>query len=375
MNVGAAFRRRFEVDPAGVWAAPGRVNIIGEHTDYNFGYALPIATPQVTRCAAARRADPVVRVASRQRSPDLVTVELEALGDNPEPGWSRYPLGVLYEFHRRFDVPGGLDLYIDGAVPMGAGLSSSAALECAVAVAVRDLYGIEVTAAEVVDITSTAENDYVGAPTGTLDQFAAMLCTGGHALLLDFGDGTWQHIPLALEPFGLELLVIDTNTAHELVSGEYARRREQCTAAAAALGAASLRDAGDLTPITDPVLRSRARHVTSENIRVLAVVAALRSGEDPRAIGPLLTASHESLRDDFEVSTPVLDAAVAAALDGGAHGARLVGGGFGGSVLALVNADSAAAVAESVAARFAAAKLRAPNIFTVTAGDGARREC
>ncbi|MGQ4614409.1 galactokinase [Nocardia sp. R7R-8] len=370
------------------WAAPGRVNIIGEHTDYNDGYVLPIAVPLVVRCAAAARADGLVRVGSRQRpgEPVLVAVSDLAAQRARVPGWARYPLGVVAEFTRRGHRIPGVDLELDGAVPIGAGLSSSAALSCAVAVALRDLFAPASTDRTLIDVARAAENDYVGAPTGLLDQSAAMLCTAGHALLLDVrafaadtgaprGTGHEQ-IPFDLGAFGLELLVLDTGQPHDLADGRYAERRAQCAAAAEALGVATLRDvasAAETARIADDVLRRRAGHVVTENARVLAVAEKLRAGDDPRDIGPILTAGHASLRDDFEVSTPALDAAVDAALAAGAHGARMVGGGFGGSVVALVDRDRTEAVTDSVRQRFADAGLPDPRAFVVFPAAGAHR--
>ncbi|WP_159920927.1 MULTISPECIES: galactokinase [Nocardia] len=367
------------------WVAPGRVNIIGEHTDYNEGYVLPIALPLVVRCTAAARTDGRVWVGSRQRDEPVLAAVSDLAGQRElVPGWARYPLGVVAEFTRRGHRIPGVDLDLDGAVPIGAGLSSSAALSCAVAVALRDLFAPELSDRALIDIARAAENDYVGAPTGLLDQSAAMLCTAGHALLLDvraFAADTTaprghEQIPFDLGGFGLELLVIDTGQPHELVDGGYAERRAQCAAAAAALGVTTLRDvasAADADRIADDVLRRRARHVVTENARVLTVAEKLRKGVDPRGIGPILTAGHASLRDDFEVSTPALDAAVDAALAAGAHGARMVGGGFGGSAIALVDHDRAAAVARAVARRFAASDLPAPRTFVVVPAAGAHR--
>ncbi|MEV6321296.1 galactokinase [Nocardia sp. NPDC051787] len=370
------------------WVAPGRVNIIGEHTDYNEGYVLPIALPLVVRCTAAARTDGRVRVGSRQRPGEPVFVAVSELAAQRArvPGWSRYPLGVVAEFARRgLRIP-GVDLDLDGEVPIGAGLSSSAALSCAVAVALRDLFAPGLTDRALIDVAKAAENDYAGAPTGLLDQSAAILCTAGHALLLDvrgFAAGpttprgvAHEQIPFDLDSVGLQLLVIDTGQPHELVDGRYAERRDQCAAAAAALGVAALRDvasAADADRIADAVLRRRARHVVTENARVLAVAEKLRDGADPRCIGPILTAGHASLRDDFEVSTPALDAAVDAALTAGAYGARMVGGGFGGSAIALVDQERTEAVAESVRRRFADADLPDPRTFVVVPSAGAHR--
>ncbi len=369
------------------WAAPGRVNIIGEHTDYNDGFVLPIALPLVVECAARVRSDQRVRVTSRQRPGETVLVasaELAAQRDRV-PGWSRYPLGVVAEFVRRGHAVGGVDLELDGAVPIGAGLSSSAALSCAVAIALRDLFAPTVTDRALIELARAAENDYVGAPTGLLDQSASIMCTAGHALFLDIRgfladddakSVAYEQIPFDLDRFGLELLVIDTGQPHELVDGGYAERRAQCEAAAAELGVPALRDVAavaDVQRLADPVLRRRARHVVTENARVLRVAEELRSGADPRAIGPLLTAAHASLRDDFEVSTPALDAAVAAARAAGAHGAHMVGGGFGGSAIALVDRAHTAAVVDATRKQFADSGFAEPRTFVVGPAAGAHR--
>ncbi|WP_280404894.1 galactokinase [Nocardia brasiliensis] len=373
--------------PVQTWAAPGRVNIIGEHTDYNDGFVLPIALPLVVECAARVRSDQRVRVTSRQRPGETVLVasaELAAQRDRV-PGWSRYPLGVVAEFVRRGHAVGGVDLELDGAVPIGAGLSSSAALSCAVAIALRDLFAPTVTDRALIELARAAENDYVGAPTGLLDQSASIMCTAGHALFLDIRgfladddakSVAYEQIPFDLDRFGLELLVIDTGQPHELVDGGYAERRAQCEAAAAELGVPALRDVAavaDVQRLADPVLRRRARHVVTENARVLRVAEELRSGADPRAIGPLLTAAHASLRDDFEVSTPALDAAVAAARAAGAHGARMVGGGFGGSAIALVDRAHTAAVVDATRKQFADSGFAEPRTFVVGPAAGAHR--
>jgi galactokinase len=359
----------------GRWAAPGRVNVIGEHTDYNGGYVLPIALPHTVVCTAETRTDELVRATSRQHQGRRITVGLAELPTADVRGWERYPLGVVNEYRRRGYVVGGLELELDGDVPVGAGLSSSAAVECSVAIAVRDLFGLTVSDDELIDIARAAENDYVGAPTGILDQSASVLCRAGHALFLDVGTGVREQVPFDLAAAGLALLVVDTHTPHALVDGEYAARRAQCEAAAAALGLHSLREAdADLAnSLDDPLLRRRARHVATENARVLAVVELLHSGGDLRAIGPILSASHASLRDDFDVSTVQLDAVVEECVKAGAHGARMVGGGFGGSVVALVDTGAVASVSTAVVRRFAAAGFVAPRTFVAVPSDGARR--
>ncbi|MEU0544931.1 galactokinase [Nocardia sp. NPDC005978] len=364
---------------AGRWHAPGRVNLIGEHTDYNDGYVLPMALPLGVTCSATLLREPVIRLRSRQAPCDGVDMTLCDLGTggwSELPTWAHYPLGVIREFERRGHEVRGLELELDGTVPMGAGLSSSAALSCAVAITLRDLFAPGVRAAEIIDIARTAENVYVGVPTGVLDQSASMLCTAGHLLFLDVRTQEYEQIPFELERFGLELLVFDTGSPHRLVDGEYAARRAECAAAAEELDVLFLRDVTDLAEVerlADPVLRRRARHVVGENARVLRVAEKLRAGADPRDIGPILTAGHVSLRDDFEVSAPELDTAVDSALRAGAHGARMTGGGFGGSVIALVDRESAGAVIATVRDAFARMGFDAPRTFEVTPAPGAHR--
>lgn len=372
---------RERTDSIRTWSAPGRVNLIGEHTDYNDGFVLPIAIPLAVGCEGMRHADELVRVRSRQRAAEPVRLPAASLVAERDrvPGWARYPLGVLVEFGRRGYPIEGLDLAFDGAVPAGAGLSSSAALCCATAVAVRDLCAPDIGDRELIDIARAAENDYVGAPTGILDHAASILCTAGHALFLDVRafraaeTGGFEQIPFDLAATGLRLLVVDTGQTHEHAGGGYADRRAECVAAAAALGVGSLRDIGsidELSALTDPVLYRRAHHVVSENERVRSFAGLLREGADPRAIGPLLNEGHASLRADFAVSTEVLDAAVDTAQEAGAHGARMVGGGFGGSIIALVDTSDAERIGEQVRQRLAGLGFRA-RIFEAIAAPGA----
>jgi galactokinase len=373
------FAERFGSAPEGVWAAPGRVNVIGEHTDYNGGFVLPVALEHTTRAAMARRHDGIVALASLQQPDETVEIPLAELRPGHPPGWAGYPAGVVHGLRDR--VGGGVSILVDGDVPSGAGLSSSAALECAVALAVRDLLDLDLTADDLVDVARRAENDFVGAPTGILDQSASLLCTAGHALFLDTRDGGREQVPLDLAAAGLALLVIDSGTTHDHAEGGYGDRRRECEEAAARLGARLLREIDDvaaLGPLDDgtsegAVLLRRARHVVTENARVIEVVAALREDADPRAIGPVLTAGHASLRDDFEVSVPLLDACVETALEAGAHGARMVGGGFGGSAIALVEAAEVDTVTAAVTARFAAEGRPAPRTFVTVPSAGARR--
>ena len=360
-------------DPVGVFAAPGRVNLIGEHTDYNAGTCLPIALPLVTYAAVGRRADDLLTVASLQQDERLET----RLGDI-EPGvvagWASYVAGVAWALRQAgHDLP-GMDLVVDGRVPIGAGLSSSAALVCSAALAMCAAADIDVARADLVAPTVRAEGEVAGAPTGGMDQTVSLLARDGHALLIDFRDHTTRHLPWDPASAGLRLLVVDTRAAHELTDGGYAARRADCEAAAAALGVATLREAAeaDVARLRDPRLRRRARHVVTEIDRVGRLVTALGHADWPR-VGDLFTASHGSLRDDFEVSCPELDTVVDTALAHGALGARMTGGGFGGSAIVLVASDDAGTVADRVTAAFEVRGWEQPAVLAAPASAGARR--
>jgi galactokinase len=369
-----AFTERFGTAPEGVWAAPGRVNVIGEHTDYNDGFVLPVALPHTTRAAVGRRTDGRLALASLQGDGAVVELAMVDLAPGRPDGWAGYPAGVVDGLRDR--LPGGVSVLVDTDVPVGAGLSSSAALTCSVALALSDLVAPHLTRVDLVELARRSENDFVGAPTGILDQSASLLCEAGHALFLDTRSRTTQQVPLDMPAAGLELLVVDTGTSHTHADGGYGDRRRECEEAALRLGVPALRDVPDvaaLSALDDDVLRRRARHIVTENARVLEIVGILRGEGDPRSIGPVLSEGHVSLRDDFEISTPELDACVAAALDAGAHGARMVGGGFGGSAVVLVDRDRAEAVAEAVRKRFAEEGYAAPRTFDVVPSAGAHR--
>jgi galactokinase len=375
----AAFRTAFAgADADGCWWAPGRVNLIGEHTDYNDGFVLPLALAQGVAAAARVRPDDVLRVHSRQEEATRA-LRLAEVGPGTVEGWLGYVAGVGWALAQRgLDVP-GLDVAIDGDVPIGAGLSSSAALECAVAVAWNDLGGFGLDRNALAAAARSAENDIVGAPTGVMDQMASLHGRAGSLMFLDTRSLGIEQVPFDLAANGLALLVIDSRAPHALVDGEYAERHASCARGAQALGVTALRDVGvaeldhALARLGDDVLRRRVRHVVTENERVLQVVRLLRSGADPREIGPLLTASHASMRDDFEITVPQVDTAVEAALAAGAYGARMTGGGFGGCVLALVDADAVTNTEEAVVRAYADAGFHPPTQFLAAASDGARR--
>jgi galactokinase len=377
------FRSTFGTEPTGVWSAPGRVNLIGEHTDYNGGLCLPIALPQRTFAAVRRRDDDLVRVVSAQGE-GVVEVELGDVGPGHPAGWAAYVAGVPWALREAGYAVGGLDVAVDGRVPLGAGLSSSAALECAVAAAASDLYDLGLLAdpaarAALAAVCVEAENTVAQAPTGGMDQSAALLSEAGHALLLDCRDHGTELVPFDLSAHGLALLVMDTRAEHALVDGQYAERRSSCEEAAGELEVTTLREVpvDDLTDrlsaLSSDLLRRRARHVVTEIQRVRDTVGALRRN-DFRTVGELFLQSHASMRDDFEISVAELDTAVDAAVAAGALGARMTGGGFGGSAIALVPADRADAAIAAVEQAFAAKGFRAPDCFVVTASDPATRD-
>ncbi|GGT09378.1 MULTISPECIES: galactokinase [Streptomyces] len=372
------FRRVHGGSPEGVWAAPGRVNLIGEHTDYNDGFALPMALPQAVVVAARRRGDGLLRLHSAQGGAAATAVlRVEDLAPGATEGWARYPAGVVWALRERGLAVGGADVYLDSTVPAGAGLSSSAALECAVAVAYDELYGLGMARPELARAAQHAENAYAGVPCGVMDQMASVCCAGGHALHLDSRSLEVRQVPFDLAGHGLRLLVLDTRVKHDLADGAYAALRAGCERAARLLGLPALRDLdgaglpaaltrlpGELVPLV--------RHVVTENARVGRAVAELAAGR-PEALGPLLTEGHASLRDDYGASCAETDLAVAAAVAAGALGARMTGGGFGGSVIALVRAGEAADVAAAVAEAFAAAGRAAPAVLEAVPSPGARR--
>lgn len=370
------FRALVGAVPAGVWAAPGRVNIIGEHTDYNDGFALPMAIDRHTVVAVGLRADGRVRVGSTL-SDDVVEVALADCVPGSVTGWAAYPLGVVWALGGSEGGQIGLDIVIDTDVPIGAGLSSSAAIECAVAVALNDLWELGRSSMELARAGQRAENHMVGAPTGLMDQIASMHGRSESLVFIDCRAMTADVVPFALRENDLAVLVMNSRVHHSHATGGYGERRQACERAAAALGAAALRDVsvGQLTElrglVDDPTFR-RARHVVTENARVEETVAVLRE-HGPMAIGDLLYASHLSMRDDFEISVPQIDTAVEAARANGALGARLTGGGFGGAAIALAPIDALAGIESAVRTEYAENGFDAPEMFVVSPADGAGR--
>jgi galactokinase len=354
------------------------VNLIGEHTDYNEGFVLPLALPHGVGIAGSRRDDGVLRARSLQ-----VDEPLEATIDDLEPGsvegWGAYVAGVAWALRQAGHDVQGADLVLDSDVPQGAGLSSSHALECATGTALLGLAGLDLDPTELAKVVRTAENDFVGAPTGIMDQMASLHGRAGHVLFLDTRSLEVEPVPFDLASHDLALLVIDTKAPHQLVDGEYAERRRSCEEGARLIGVPALRDVtlGDLDEalqkVDDVTVTKRVKHVVTEDARVLDVVRTLRDGGDPRAIGEQLTASHASMRDDFEITVPQVDVAVDAALAAGAHGARMTGGGFGGCCLALVEADAVDSVSTAVEDAYAQHGWDEPGTFVARPSDGARR--
>ncbi|MDQ2660718.1 MAG: galactokinase [Actinomycetota bacterium] len=374
------FTEWFGRQPAGVWSAPGRVNLIGEHTDYNDGFVFPFAIDRRTAVALGDRDDRVIRVASNF-APEPVEIHLDDLSPDAVTGWAAYPLGVAWALSSsgaELSRARGVDLYITSSVPIGAGLSSSAAIECAVALALDEHWGLGLDRPTLAKVGQLAENRVVGAPTGIMDQSASLLGEADAGVFLDCRSLDAEVIPLGFDADGLSLVVIDTHVSHAHATGGYAARRASCEEGARSLGVASLRDlqVGDLDrvrTVLDAETFRRVRHVVSENQRVLDTVRTLREA-GPGAIGPYLDASHVSMRDDFEISVPELDLAVATAQANGAIGARMTGGGFGGSAIALAIDALVPIITREVLAAFTEHGYREPTVFTVRPSQGARRD-
>jgi galactokinase len=379
-DVRRGFAELYGYEPSGVWSAPGRVNLIGEHTDYNEGFVLPLAINRRTVIALGLRQDRVARVAS-DFADEVVQIELSELSPETVHGWAAYPLGVAWALGQHgadlAAVP-GFDVYIESDVPVGAGLSSSAAIESAVALALNDVWQLGLDRPTLARVGQLAENRVVGAPTGIMDQSASLLGQKDRAVFLDCRSLEAQIVDLGFDAAGLVLLIMDTGVSHAHATGGYAERRASCERGALELGVDSLRDVGvdDLERargILDDVTFRRVRHVVTENQRVLDTVRTLRE-QGPAAIGDLLDASHVSMRDDFEISVPELDLAVETAQSTGALGARMTGGGFGGAAIALVRAHDLSRLQVAIDGAFAEHGYGQPDTFVVTAAQGASRE-
>ena len=372
MDITELFAKGFGYPPEVVASAPGRVNLIGEHIDYSEGFVLPFAIDAVTKCAIAKRDDGKIRIISAQKKNEIIESNLEAIAAKQGSTWSRYIYGVIWAM----EIETGLDIYIDGKVPLGAGLSSSAALECSLATALNHLFHLEKTLPELARLTQRAENDYVGVPCGIMDQSISLMARAGYGLLLDCQDLSTRHIKIDFASKSLRLLIIDTQAHHALTDGGYAKRRESCEEVAKIFSIPSLRQLSMESLLAHKAKLSelqfkRARHGVSEMLRVLDAVKALEA-EDFEALGQLLNQSHNSLRDDYEVSCPELDLAVDTALSSGALGARMVGGGFGGSAIALIKESDAGTISSTIERAFAKNGFKAPRFFDSLPSDGAK---
>lgn len=366
------FEDLFGVQPDIIASAPGRVNLIGEHIDYSEGFVLPFALDLVTTVAISKRTDNQFHLTSTQKSSHDTKISQSPLTPESVHGWPRYPLGVVWAL----GITSGLNILIDGKVPNGAGLSSSAALECSVALALNELFSLGHERKSLALLAQKAENEFVGVPCGIMDQAISLLGKSGNALLLDCRDLTTSLVPLDLASHGLQLLIIDTQAHHALTDGGYAERRSSCESAARKLGVKSMRELSSQllessrASLSDIEYR-RAKHATHEIARVLETVRLL-SEKNFIEVGKLLTESHRSLRDDYNVSCPELDSAVEAALENGALGARMVGGGFGGSAIALIKQSDAGQISRAIERAFSSHGFTPPRFFSSLPSDGAR---
>ena len=368
------FTKTYGYEPLGVWSAPGRANLIGEHTDYNAGLVLPFAIDRRTYAAIGLRNDGIIRVSSEGFSH---VVEADFSADPIFSGWSAYPLGVVKVLSMKTGHPvEGFDILLVSDVPTGAGLSSSAAIECAVAVALNDIWGTQLSKSDIALVGQRAENTVVGAPTGFMDQFASMFGEPDSAIFLDCRTQEVQSVPLGLG--NIKVLVMDTQEKHSHATGGYAARRQACDSAVEIMGVKTLRDIDESMLDKAQQLLSeetfrRVKHVVTENVRVSDAVRAFEVG-DFTLVGELFSQSHLSMRDDFEISTPALDLAVESSLLGGALASRMTGGGFGGAAIALVEENDVSSVMKAVEEAFIAQGLASPHQFTVVPSQGARKD-
>lgn len=371
-SISLQFENVFGRSPDICASAPGRVNLIGEHIDYSEGFVLPFAINDCTEVAIAKTNENVIKIASVQRNREVISIAISDISPNLKGDWERYVLGVIWAL----GIKTGLEIFIDGKVPVGAGLSSSAALEASVATALNSLFSLGHDLPTLARLCQRAENDYVGMPCGIMDQSVSLMAEKGSALLLDCRDLTTKNISFDVASHGLELLIIDTQVHHELVDGGYAERRASCDDVVSKFKIVSMRHLSmdqlisKRSEITETQF-VRARHAVAEIKRVLDAVIALEKS-DFVEIGNLINASHVSLRDDYTVSCPELDNAVDASLTAGALGARMVGGGFGGSAIALVKAENVESTKLAIEKVFEAKGYKAPRFFTSLPSQGAR---
>ena len=367
------FTALFGQTPEIVTEAPGRVNLIGEHVDYCDGFVMPFAINDRTYAAISKRADRNIRIASKQRAGEIFETSLDQLAPDGKGDWERYILGVIWAFGGQ--VTSGLDILVDGGVALGAGLSSSAALECSIATALNKLFDVNLSLPELARLAQRAENGYVGVPCGIMDQSVSLMAQAGNALLLDCRDLSTEQIPLDLASAGLELMIIDTRAHHALVDGGYAERRASCESAAKKLGIKALRDCSvselesSRSKLTE-LEYMRAEHVVNDIERVHQTVEFLKKN-DFVSVGKILTQSHASLRDRFEISCAELDLAVDTALSNKSLGGRMIGGGFGGSAIALFKVADIEPAKTAIAAAFKSAGYVEPRFFTSLPSSGA----
>ena len=377
-HVASEFEKLYGRPPRWIAAAPGRVNIIGEHTDYNDGFVLPMAIEYYSVMAADRPVDSreVITLRSTLEAEEA-TIDLTRPVRPAAPKWGNYPRGVVAGFQERGIQPGGLDVLLHSTVPLGSGLSSSAALEVCTATLLEAVTGTTLDPVEKALLCQKAEHDFAGVPCGIMDQFISALGREGHLLLLDCRTRTTELVPMS-DP-SVALLIINTNVKHELSGGEYAERRAQCEEAARNLGVESLRDVTAVHleagkgKMSETVYR-RARHVIGEIGRTVHAAGSVRQSDWP-AVGQLMYASHAALRDDYEVSCEELDVVVeiaeAIGEQGGVYGCRMTGGGFGGCCVALVKASAVEDISKKIAADYKARTGIAASIFASRPAAGA----
>lgn len=370
--INSLFTKKFNSSPETIWQAPGRVNLIGEHTDYNNGFVFPMAIEKTTKVAIAKNSLDYHRIYSLNTD-ELIQHPLEINTDSATP-WARYPLGVIKIMGIESQ---GFDIAIESDVPIGAGLSSSAALECSVAAGIDQLMNLGLKKLELAKICQRAENEVVGAPTGNMDQIASLFGEQDQAVFIDCQTEDVETIELGFEDAWLELMVIDTKSSHDLSDGDYGNRRTECYSAASRLGVSSLRQVQvsqleGIDQLLTEIELKRTRHIVTENARVLEATEAIKA-KDYKSFGRLMNESHDSMRDDFEISTDELNTAVSEAISLGALGARMTGGGFGGSAIALVESKDYEEIKAGILNAFQANGHKAPEIFTVRPSAGAKR--
>ena len=372
------FEKAYGRPPRWIAAAPGRVNVIGEHTDYNDGFVLPMAIDRYTVVAAAPSEKAgIVQLRSAGGHAPVVLDLSQPLKAAAKGSWHNYPMGVIAGFMANGGKPAGFDALVNSTVPLGGGLSSSAALEVSTATLLEAITGKKLGLVEKALLCQKAEHDYAGMPCGIMDQFISVMGKENHLLLLDCRSRETELVPM--QDTGVSLLVTNTNVKHELTGGEYAKRRAQCEKAASVIGVPSLRDASHESlerskPVLDSVVHRRARHVIGEIERTGSAAKRIKAS-DWQSAGELMYASHDSLRDDYEVSCQELDSVVEIArsigIGGGVYGCRMTGGGFGGCTVALVKSSEVAGIINRIAVDYEAKTSIKPSLFVSRPAGGA----